>query len=287
MSIAPVVSQVFIATRFNVVYTEAHFSTDKSGNPTRTEAWLSRRFELFEQVCLPSLMAQTDPEFQWLVFLSDGTPPEYQERMSGFSQRFPQLVPIYCRDGEYVVGRFQREVRERLLPTATHAITLRIDNDDAFHREMMERARRECQGQADEIINFLAGIQCELDGGLAVAVKERSNPFIARIERVPADKAVRTVMEVMHFQAAETGRLRDVLAPPMWLQSIHGGNVTNRIDHGRVLLAYHPREDFGMRYPYAPSPWRGARYATQQVLWFAPVRLAKRLVRAVRHAISA
>jgi hypothetical protein len=274
-------SQVFIATRFNVVYAEAHFSRDKAGNPTRTEAWLTRRFELFEQICLPSLVAQTDPAFQWLIFLSDGTPEAFKERMRGHSARFPQLVPIYCRDGEYVVGRFQREVSERLSPSATHALTLRIDNDDAFHREMVERVRRECHGQDDELLNYLKGIQCDIDAGVAVLVRERSNPFIARIERVQPGRPVRTVMDIMHFQAADTGLLRDVEAPPMWLQTIHGGNVTNRIDHGRVLFRDDFAAAFSMRYTFRIRRWRSVRTAAIQWAWNQPVRIVRGVLRRI------
>ncbi|MBK7947133.1 MAG: hypothetical protein IPJ85_18320 [Flavobacteriales bacterium] len=225
--------QVFIATRFNVVYTEAHFSKDKSGNATRTEAWLSRRFELFEQVCLPSLIAQSDIAFEWLIFLSDGTPADYKERMERYRRQFrswSRSVPRW----EYVVGRFQAEVRERLKPSATHAITLRIDNDDAFHRGMVRRARAELRDQQDEIINFLRGIQCAIDQGIAVQVSEKSNPFIVRIERIRLEVTVRTVMDVMHHEAAQSGLLRDVDTEPMWLQAIHG-EQRDQCDRFRAL----------------------------------------------------
>lgn len=271
--------QVFIATRFNVVYTEAHFSKDKSGNATRTEAWLSRRFELFEQVCLPSLIAQSDQAFEWLIFLSDSTPASYKDRMERYRQQFPQLVPVYCRDGEYVVGRFQAEVRERLKPSATHAITLRIDNDDAFHRGMVRRARAELRDQQDEIINFLRGIQCAIDQGIAVQVSEKSNPFIVRIERIRPEATVRTVMDVMHHEAAQSGLLRDVDTEPMWLQSIHGGNVTNAIDSGRYLFAFDPADGFSMRYPFRLDRVRTFRELLAMVAIHKPMRLARRLAR--------
>jgi hypothetical protein len=281
-----VTAQAFIATRFNVVYSEAHFSQDKSGNATRTEAWLERRFELFEQVCLPSLMAQSDPDFVWLIFLSDGTPRNYQARMEACRARLPQLVPIYCRDGEYVVGRFQAEVRARLAKGTTHAITFRIDNDDAFHRDMVRNARMECSGQQDEILNFLNGIQCELDRGVAVQVSERSNPFIVRIERVLEPDRVRTVMDIMHFQAEATGLVRDIRIGPMWLQSIHGGNITNRIDAGRYLYRCDVKAEFGMIYPFRINPLRTLRSATSSALLRRPTAGLRRFAAAVRRRIS-
>ena len=58
----PVVPLTVVATRFNVVFQPK----DKTGAATRSNEWLRQRFELFEGICLPSLMAQTDQAFEWL-----------------------------------------------------------------------------------------------------------------------------------------------------------------------------------------------------------------------------
>lgn len=278
--------QVIIATRFNVVFTEDQFARDKSGSPTRTPAWLSRRFELFEQVCLPSIMAQTHADFTWLVFFSDGTPEPFMSRIGALAAAHPRLRPVFLRDGEYMVGRFKDEVARLLTPADTHVMTLRIDNDDAFHRTMVERSLKEWNGADDEIINYVDGVQCDLDNGLVAAAEEYSNPFIVRIERVAHGRA-RTVLDVMHTQVAATGVLRDLRGGPMWLQAIHGSNITNRIDSGRYLLRADLQEGFGLKYPFSIDRSRSLRLAAEHRLVRMPMRLARRAARALRRRFSA
>lgn len=273
-------AQVFIATRFNVVYSEPHLAKDKSGNPTRTESWLARRFELFERICLPSMMAQTDSDFTWLVFFSDGTPRAYKERVAGINARFPAFVPIYLYDGEFMVGRFKKEVAARRAHAASHLITLRLDNDDALRRTMVQSVRGEFRGQDDEFINFTRGLQCEIDNGVIALAHEKSNPFIARIESFPAAEP-RTVLEVMHYQAAETGMLRDISTVPMWLQVIHGGNVINRLDSGQFLYKADLLEDFAVTYPFRIRPWRTFRLSLTSIMVDRPLAFLRRLARRV------
>lgn len=266
--------KVIITTRFNVVFTDDHFLKDKSGSPTRTEAWLKRRFELFEQVCLPSLQAQTDQDFEWLVFFSDGTPDPYKERIRALQKQCPQLVPVFLYDGEYMVGRFKQEVAHRLTSTDTHLITARIDNDDAFHRGMVARVRAEFRGQGDELLNFVHGLQADPDNGLAAIATEYSNPFLSRIERVRDGQAL-TVLDVQHTEAKDSKALRDIRTEPMWLQLIHGSNVTNRIDSGRYIFRVDLAKDYGVKLGFRVS----AGATLQALLYFWCVRTPKRMVR--------
>lgn len=59
-----------IITRFNLNL----YARDKHDAPTRTERWLAHRFEVFERYCLPSVAAQTNPNFRWLCLFDAATP---------------------------------------------------------------------------------------------------------------------------------------------------------------------------------------------------------------------
>ena len=272
--------KVVVLTRFNVVFTDDHFQRDKAGSLTRTDAWLKRRFELFGSVCLPSLMAQTDPAFHWMVFFSEGTPGHYREHIADIQQSFPQFMPIFLVDGENLVERTQREVAQLLGPLDRHVITLRIDNDDAFHRDMVARVRREFHGQEDEYINFLDGAQADLEAGLVVAFRKYSNPFMARVERV-GDRPVRTVFEVRHNEAEGSRALRNVTGGPMWLQLIHQGNVTNRFGSASVLWNCDLHAAFGITHPYRHDRMAAIRYVLGHHLYRRPRNQAGRLWRSL------
>lgn len=273
--------KVFINTRFNIVLKGGIERTDKAGSPTGTLEWLTRRFDLFERVCLPSLMGQTDGDFHWLVFFSDRTPEPFLTRIAELHQRFPAFIPCFLADGEIQVRRYRAEVRKLLGPEDTHVITARIDNDDAFHRTYVERLRAELGGKDDEMINFLNGIQYDMDRGVVVDLRKRSNPFIARIARV-IDGQVKTILDVMHHQAQDTGLLRDVdNATPMWLQLIHSGNVLNSFASGRVRFAIDLEKEFGITGPVRIDRLRSWQIALMHRLIIGPMRKLRGAVQRV------
>lgn len=264
--------KVFINTRFNIVLKGNIERTDKAGSPTGTMDWLTKRFGLFERVCLPSLMAQTDTDFHWLVFFSDRTPEPFLARIDDLNKRFPQFIPCFLKDGEMQVRRFRTEVIRLLGPEDDHVITARIDNDDAFHRTYVERLRAEFHGQDDEMINFLNGIQYDMDRGMVADLRKPSNPFIARIERVK-DGQVKTILDVMHHQAQATGLLRDIdIATPMWLQLIHSGNVLNSFASGRVRMKMDLEKEFGIPGPTRIDRMRSWQVAIAHRLFLGPAR---------------
>jgi hypothetical protein len=263
-------TQVFVNTRFNIVLREEAGLRDVRGGALATEAWLAQRFDLFEQVCLPSLAAQTCSDFTWLVFFSHRTPQVFRERIEGIRRAFPAFTPCFLVDFEQQAGRYQAEAAARLRPGTTHVITARIDNDDAFHRTFLERAVAEARGEDDAYINFPNGIQFDMDRGVAVAVRKPSNPFVVRAERV-RNGTVRTVLEVMHHHAQDTGLLRDAEYPPLWLQTIHGRNMQNRLLSGSIRPGIDLRAEFGMRRPPAISMVRSLGVALRYYAVQAPL----------------
>ena len=272
--------KVFINTRFNIVLKGNIERVDKAGSATGTNDWLARRFDLFERVCLPSLMAQTDGDFHWLVFFSDRTPEPFLTRINDLHQRFPAFIPCFLADGEMQVRRYRQEVKKLLTLEDTHIITARIDNDDAFHITYVERLRAEFHGQDDEMINFLNGIQYDMDGGVVADLRKHSNPFIARIERI-VEGQVKTVLDVMHHQAQDTGLLRDVDTIPMWLQLIHSGNVLNSFASGRVRYAMDLEKEFGIRGPVRINKMRSFAVAARFRVFVVPMKFVRSVARGI------
>src|SRR5437868_2579387 len=77
-----------LLTQFNVaqIPSEAKKSTDLD--------WLKHRFDLFERYCYPTVRAQVNATFRWLVFLNVRTPDVFKDRVSEYA-KWPVLVPIY------------------------------------------------------------------------------------------------------------------------------------------------------------------------------------------------
>jgi Putative rhamnosyl transferase len=268
----------FINTRFNMVRPLGPDRQDKRGAPTQTPEWLERRFMLFEDFCLPSLKAQTDQDFTWLVLFSDRTPEPWRERIAAIQRDFPAFVPVFTRDGEEQPTRFRTELAQRLGPSATHVITARIDNDDAFHREMVARTRAELAGHDDAFIVYLNGLQVDVDRGVVARLRKPANSFLARIGRI-GNGPQPTVLDIYHHDVESTGRSRNIDTHPMWLQVIHSGNLQNELRSGRVLFHADLQRDFGIRPAVRIDVVRSLSAALGHYFWRRPIALMRHFLR--------
>lgn len=266
--------KVFIATRFNVAAVEG---TGASVPVVCDQEWLERRFDLFERICLPSMVGQSDPDFTWFVFFSEHTPEAYRARITSIQERFHSFVPCYLPYGQKVFREYRKLVAGSLTKSDTHVITGRIDNDDAFHREMVSTLRSEFREQDFEFLNFTHGVQYDMKRGVVGQLGKHSNPFISLVERVQ-DGQVRTVLDVMHHQAAATGYLRNIETTPMWLQVIHTSNLANRFRPSRILFSPQLERDFNIKGPLNLSLFRSLLeelYCTRRGL----IRIGRRLAK--------
>ncbi len=62
--------QHFLITRFNL--RKETWTTNKQNVAVLTEEWHENRFKLFKDYCFTSVAAQTNKNFVWLVFFSNG-----------------------------------------------------------------------------------------------------------------------------------------------------------------------------------------------------------------------
>ena len=211
----------FILTRFNVPL-KAELPAGEKTAPHRglDAGWLTRRFDLFERVCLPSLQRQTQGAFQWLVFLDWATPVAFKERMAALTVRYEFLRPVYCSgfDEEFALS----EIRRREEPGKIR-ITTRLDNDDALHPRMVELVQETAQlnlGGQDLARGFFISFPigcCEKKGDFYV----RSEPDNAFQSFVSAPDCAQTVMGAPKTLPRVLKKTR-----PMWCQVIHDDNVT-------------------------------------------------------------
>src|SRR5437899_7174315 len=74
-----------------------HFNVAEEASAAKTSTdprWLSHRFDLFDRYCYPTIRAQVDADFRWLVFVNVRTPDAFKDRVSEYA-KWPPFVPIY------------------------------------------------------------------------------------------------------------------------------------------------------------------------------------------------
>lgn len=217
----------FILTRFNLA------TAGKESRLRSDPRWLQQRFDLFERYCLPSVMAQTKQRFRWLVFFEIDTPDNYKQRIEALVRRCPRLEPqwVDTKHGPTVFNL----IRQQLGLAAPFLLTTRLDNDDALAADFVERLQASITApvSAPVFLNFPVGFNYR-DRAIYLD-NDYSNAFVSCFE---PSLNFGTVWARQHHLVAQAGAVRQLDQKPMWLQVIHGRNVSNRVRGKRVAKEF-------------------------------------------------
>ena len=101
---------------------------------------LEERFRTFECFTLPSLRAQTDPEFTFLIVIGESLPREHRDRLEALVADLPQAVIQAHAPGPHrdVMRKAINSVRQT---TGTPSLQFRLDDDDAVAVTYVEKLR--------------------------------------------------------------------------------------------------------------------------------------------------
>lgn len=228
----------FIITRFNVNIYPMDFP------PRLEETWLSDRFALFQKFCFPTLTAQMNKNFTWLVLFDEQTPAPYRKIIQAYA-RFSNFVPLFCGAFDTIIPTTVAAMRE-IAPDADWFLTTRLDNDDALSTRFVH-CLQSIVAQMDEAslkpsdklyINFPKGLQWH--NGHFYDFEDLTNAFVSLLER-PDDP--HTVFWVNHPSIYDVAPVIQAETKPLWLQNVHDLNVYNYV-RGEKLDATDVAADF-------------------------------------------
>lgn len=212
----------YLLTRFSAVLAP--------GEPG--EEWLRYRLGFFVDACWSSVRAQQGAEFTWLVLLDDRCPDDFRADVEALAEG--TFTPIWTHE-PWSPRLFAQsiEAARNWDDPAPWLLTTRLDSDDGIARDFMAAVQREFTPTDGLFIDFPRGVQIDR-GGSTYLYDQLSSPFLTLVERRHADRSPRTVYSARHARARESGPLREVSAPPMWVQVIHGTNLLNITVGARV-----------------------------------------------------
>lgn len=218
-----------MASRLHILLTRFNVATPGREAPIRnTPGWLERRFDIFERYCLPSISAQSRSDFSWLIYFDSQTPTLFKERIERDRKVFnftPKFVDLF------EIEEIVKELASSLPETPEMLLTTRLDNDDAVSLDFIERIHSAAETAKDgTVLNFTNGLA--LRNEALYSARDLSNPFTTLVERVPTSP--KTIWSAQHHELGNKWTLAQVDAPPVWLQVIHGENVTNRVKGKRL-----------------------------------------------------
>lgn len=227
--------------------------------------WLEDRRILFESFCLPSVVSQSNKNFEWILVSDSRTPEEFKKVL----ESYPATI-LYHNFDNYewnapeIDGEMQRSVDLEYIgdilsdfigvQKTDYVITSRCDNDDAINVNYIERIQRLATKYWDGKsfwLNLTRGMKWH--NGYVYPKNSQSNPFISFIE--PPD-SLKTAYQSCHTLAKYTEYpvicVRS--GEPAWMQVIHKNNLLNR-----VMRFKGKRKDDEVKEMFAILPYFGGK----------------------------
>ena len=191
---------------------------------------LEERFRFFETITLPSIRAQVDPDFTFIVLIGDSLPQVHHERLQALLRDVPQAVLVSRPPGPHrgVMKEVINSVRAR---RAEPCLQFRLDDDDAVAVTFVARLRQagaEVAGLLDAhrhiALDFPKGYVARPEAtGLSAA--EIFEPFwtpgLALMVRGDVD------LTIMNFAHHRMGRVMPSLSFPEEIMRFRGHNDFN------------------------------------------------------------
>jgi len=226
----------FVITRMNVDWQISRPRSDRND-----PEFLNRRFALFEQICLPSVKAQTNKEFLWLMLLDAALPNQFKEKVEKYRSSV-QLVPVYVESRETLLDSVRRVIREHTNEECKYLITTSLDSDDAISKDFLQLVQAQFRQQEFEFVNFLFGYLYRIGEQKLYLREWLTSPFYSLIESY--NDEFKTVLKYGHTQINEYNNCQ-IVAEPLWLMVAHGNNVRTNFD---VSAAWQPVNRLGSNF---------------------------------------
>ncbi len=191
---------------------------------------MALRFRHFECLTLPSIRAQTDPEFTFLVMIGENMPDPWLGRLFDLTADIPQ-IRIVTRPPERHRSAMQAAIKEELGQDTVDSIQWRLDDDDAVGidfvaslRRIYRQTKRLREPWRNMAIEFSAGFTADLSAD-GILTEQLHAPFWAcglAVTFRPGDP--KTVMNYGHHKLHHSMPMLTQPKPLMYIRSKHADN---------------------------------------------------------------
>lgn len=191
---------------------------------------MNARFFLFENICLPSIRAQSDPDFSLIILSSDQMPKVYKNRLVKLCKPISQIEVIFAKETGHVDEAVNPRLAEYCEASKAGLITtFRIDDDDAVSCRYIERLKARVLPEESSILTFpkTLAVFRDFDGNLGVTQNLMYCTGIG-LARVISKEAIRSPYAMNH---QNVWRHNPTISDPTFvcnLRSYHFHNDTTR-----------------------------------------------------------
>ena len=221
----------FLITRFNL--RKSDWSTNKKNVAVLTDEWHKNRFKLFTNYCFPSVKAQINKSFEWLVFFDTNTPEKYKLLITELQEEMPNFVPLYINGMDSFLNAIKEYIKKY---NDEYVITSGLDNDDCLSIKYVAEVQKRFNNQSFLALDFIDGYTIQTQSKIKIGKKlHLYNPFISLIEKNTNPK---TVCDVSHRIWKKETRILHIKNVRTWASVIHHENKVNEFTgYGNVEIA--------------------------------------------------
>lgn len=215
----------YLITRFNLRNPEWEFT--KNNETLLTDAWMEDRLWLFKSFCFPSVVAQTNKNFSWLIYFDVTTPEHYKNQINQLVESQPNIFVFYIDGMASFYPEIQKTISEKS-KDKPYIITSRIDNDDTIHKDFINEVQKRFDSQEYRVIDIIKGYSLQIKPTVMLGKKEHIfNPFISLIEK---NANPQTVWFNDHNIWKKETRITQITDRRLWIAIIHEKNKVNNFN---------------------------------------------------------
>ena len=215
----------YLITRFNL--RNPDWDVTKNNESLLTDDWMDDRMWLFENFCFPSVTAQTNKNFTWLLFFDESTSEKYRTFISRLISGKDHIKVFFIAGMPAFYPEIQKFIASDSLNTS-HLITSRIDNDDSISKHFINVVQAKFNAQDYQAIDVIKGYSLQIKPVIMLGKKEHVfNPFISLIEKNDNPK---TVWFSDHNMWKKETRITQIKDKRLWMSIIHEKNKVNEFD---------------------------------------------------------
>lgn len=206
---------------------------------------MERRFFLFENLCLPSLKAQTNQNFRMAVLASESMPQVYKDRLQEVTASVPQIEILYS-SAEHVTHPFNEWMEKAVAGNSEVTAHFRLDDDDALGKSMIGRLEAATAlAPMVRVVSWSRGLYLTHKDETPYLLNEHF-PFIGLgMAFLNQPGQILNPYQCKHVQVSSVYPAFVDPGPTVWIHSAHGASDTRaRQDKKfRTILAANPEHD--------------------------------------------
>lgn len=220
----------YLTTRFNLK--SANWDVTKNNELLLTDEWMDNRMWLFENFCFPSVVAQTNQNFTWVLYFDSNTKDIYKTRILELIKSYQNFKVFFINGMDSFYPEFLQFIKVES-NDKPYLITTRIDNDDSIHKDFINEVQKHFNQQEYRAIDFITGYSLQIEPNFILGKKEQLfNPFISLIEKNVNPK---TAIHQDHRHWKRDEKVTQIAGKRLWLSIIHQRNKVNKFDgYGNV-----------------------------------------------------